>query len=95
MFIGFLTTTDILTTGMYEPTDTECDWPSEDEDDELADEVKDKVRHFSYSTRGVANWIPQKAFFIFILVLFSYDFNVRWECNKNVFFYQPDLISSI
>lgn len=28
---------------MYEPTDTECEWPSEDEDDELADEVKDKV----------------------------------------------------
>jgi len=33
-----------ITKGAYEPTDTECDWPSEDEDDELADEIKDKVK---------------------------------------------------
>ena len=30
-------------TGTYEPTEVECDWPSEDEDEELADEIKDKV----------------------------------------------------
>ena len=30
-------------TGTYEPTEAECDWPSEDEDEELADEIKDKV----------------------------------------------------
>jgi hypothetical protein len=31
--------------GEYEPTDPECEWPSdeEDEDEELAEEVKDKV----------------------------------------------------
>ena len=29
--------------GAYEPTDAECDWPSDD-DDELAEEIKDKVR---------------------------------------------------
>jgi hypothetical protein len=29
--------------GEYEPTDAECEWPSDDEDDELAEEVKDKV----------------------------------------------------
>ena len=28
--------------GAYEPTDAECDWPSDD-DDELAEEIKDKV----------------------------------------------------
>merc|ERR1719219_2748882 len=33
-----------ITKGTYEPTDPECDWPSEDEDEELADEVKDKVK---------------------------------------------------
>ena len=30
--------------GAYEPTDAECDWPSDD-DDELAEEIKDKVRY--------------------------------------------------
>jgi len=30
--------------GEYEPTDAECEWPSDDEDDELAEEVKDKVK---------------------------------------------------
>ena len=31
--------------GEHEPTDAECEWPSdeEDEDEELAEEVKDKV----------------------------------------------------
>jgi len=33
-----------ITKGAYEPTDAECDWPSEDEDEELADEIKDKVK---------------------------------------------------
>lgn len=32
-----------VTKGEYEPTDPECDWPSDDED-ELADDVKDKVK---------------------------------------------------
>merc|ERR1719510_1311985 len=31
-----------ITKGMYEPTEAECDWPSEDED--LAAGVKDKVK---------------------------------------------------
>ena len=32
--------------GDYEPTDPECEWPSDDEEDEdLADEVKDKVKN--------------------------------------------------
>ena len=32
--------------GMYEPTDTECEWPSDDEEDDedLAGEVKDKIK---------------------------------------------------
>jgi len=30
-----------ITKGAYEPTDAECDWPSDD-DDELAEEIKDK-----------------------------------------------------
>jgi len=34
-----------ITTGGYEPNETECDWPSEDEDDEeLADDMKDKAK---------------------------------------------------
>lgn len=35
-----------ITKGEYEPTDLECEWPSdnEDDDDDLADEVKDKVK---------------------------------------------------
>jgi hypothetical protein len=35
--------------GEYEPTDPECEWPSdeEDEEEELAGEVKDKVRPLS------------------------------------------------
>jgi nucleosome assembly protein 1-like 1 len=31
-----------ISKGTYEPTEVECDWPSEDE--ELADEIKDKVK---------------------------------------------------
>ena len=32
--------------GDYEPTETECDWPSDDEDEEeLSGEMKDKVIH--------------------------------------------------
>lgn len=33
-----------ITKGAYEPTDTECEWPSDDEDDDLADEIKEKVK---------------------------------------------------
>jgi len=33
-----------ISKGTYEPTEAECDWPSEDEDEELADEIKDKVK---------------------------------------------------
>ena len=35
-----------ITKGMYEPTDTECEWPSDDEEDDedLAGEVKDKIK---------------------------------------------------
>merc|ERR1712158_294948 len=33
-----------ISKGTYEPTEVECDWPSEDEDEELADEIKDKVK---------------------------------------------------
>ena len=35
-----------ITKGSYEPTDVECEWPSDDEDsadEDLAGEVKDKV----------------------------------------------------
>ena len=41
--------------GEYEPTEPECEWPSdnEDEDDELADEVKDKVNSSSLSDVGL------------------------------------------
>jgi len=42
MFQRFLC---FILSGEYEPTDPECEWPSdeEDEDEELAEEVKDKV----------------------------------------------------
>ena len=30
--------------GSYEPKDEECDWPSDDEESELAEDVKDKVK---------------------------------------------------
>lgn len=30
--------------GDYEPKDEECEWPSDDEESELADDVKDKVK---------------------------------------------------
>lgn len=33
-----------ITKGDYEPKDDECDWPSDDEESELADDVKDKVK---------------------------------------------------
>merc|ERR1711994_948549 len=33
-----------ITKGDYEPKDEECEWPSDDEESELADDVKDKVK---------------------------------------------------
>merc|ERR1711994_892205 len=33
-----------ITKGDYEPKDDECDWPSDDEESELAEDVKDKVK---------------------------------------------------
>ena len=33
-----------LTLGEYEPNDDECDWPSDEEDEELADDMKDKAK---------------------------------------------------
>ena len=30
--------------GEYEPNDDECDWPSDEEDEELADDMKDKAK---------------------------------------------------
>jgi len=33
-----------ITKGDYEPKDEECDWPSDDEESELAEDVKDKVK---------------------------------------------------
>lgn len=33
-----------ITKGEYEPTDPECEWPSDDEEDDLAGDVKDKVK---------------------------------------------------
>merc|ERR1711953_887864 len=32
-----------ITKGDYEPNEDECDWPSDDEESDLADDVKDKV----------------------------------------------------
>ena len=29
---------------MYEPTEAECDWPSDEEDEELAEDMKDKAK---------------------------------------------------
>merc|ERR1719245_2153644 len=40
-----------ISKGAYEPTEAECDWPSDD-DDELAEEIKDKVMAY---TRLYAN----------------------------------------
>ena len=31
-------------TGEYEPNEDECDWPSDDEESELAEDVKEKVK---------------------------------------------------
>jgi len=33
-----------ITKGDYEPNEDECDWPSDDEESDLADDVKDKVK---------------------------------------------------
>jgi len=33
-----------ITKGDYEPKDEECDWPSDDEESDLAEDVKDKVK---------------------------------------------------
>ena len=33
-----------LIIGEYEPNDDECDWPSDEEDEELADDMKDKAK---------------------------------------------------
>lgn len=33
-----------ITKGDYEPNDEECEWPSDDEDEDLPDEVKEKVK---------------------------------------------------
>jgi len=33
-----------ITKGDYEPKDDECDWPSDDEESDLAEDVKDKVK---------------------------------------------------
>ena len=30
--------------GEYEPNDDECDWPSDEEDEELAEDMKDKAK---------------------------------------------------
>merc|ERR1712088_695132 len=33
-----------ITKGDYEPNDDECEWPSDEEDDELAGDMKDKAK---------------------------------------------------
>lgn len=33
-----------ITTGAYEPKDEECEWPSDEEEEELAEDMKDKVK---------------------------------------------------
>ena len=33
-----------LIIGEYEPNDDECDWPSDEEDEELAEDMKDKAK---------------------------------------------------
>merc|ERR1711963_239124 len=33
-----------ITKGEYEPNDDECDWPSDEEDEELAEDMKDKAK---------------------------------------------------
>lgn len=35
---------DAIVNGTYEPNDEECDWPSEEEDDELSKELKEKAK---------------------------------------------------
>merc|ERR1719266_3204587 len=35
---------DKITKGDYEPNDDECEWPSDEEDDELAGDMKDKAK---------------------------------------------------
>merc|ERR1712013_549856 len=41
----------LIASGEYEPTEEECDWPSEDEDEEeLAENVKEKARAVLFFT---------------------------------------------
>ena len=70
-----------MTIGAYEPTDTECDWPSEDEDDELADEIKDKVREQVQSNYFLLWHHKCECILYFHFSLLNHDFNVRWECK--------------
>ena len=72
--------------GAYEPTDAECDWPSDD-DDELAEEIKDKVGGLQILSRIVFLFrlicckSNSNCILYFHLDLVSCDFDVRWECD--------------
>ena len=75
--------------GAYEPTDAECDWPSDD-DDELAEEIKDKVR-YAHFHQANCNHVSLKKQWMLKRILYFHlshicrDFGVRWECNIKAF----------
>ena len=57
--------------GEYEPNDDECDWPSDEEDEELADDMKDKAKLEDEKTKKEAEEKDVKGVPEFWLTIFK------------------------